>query len=153
MRIAFMYAAAPAQLVFFVIGACIWAYEDALLKTKPIYWFLMGASVLALPPLWLLGIRLDPSFVSGLGLAGLFVFALQNARPLSHPLLRPLHWVGDWSFALYLLHVPVLLTAIRLYQVSGASGFMACLAVALSLSCFVHWLVERPSRRLNRLFV
>jgi exopolysaccharide production protein ExoZ len=151
MRIAFMYYAAPAQLVFFVIGACIWAYEDVLIKIKPIYWFVLSTSVVALPSLWLLGIRLDPSFVSGLGLAGLFVFALQNARPLSHPLLRPLHWVGDWSFGLYLLHVPVILAAIRHYKVSGASGFMACLAVSLALSCFVHWLVERPSRQLNRM--
>jgi peptidoglycan/LPS O-acetylase OafA/YrhL len=134
-----------------VIGACIWAYENTLTQTKPIYWFLFGASLLALPPLWLLGIRLDPSFVSGLGLAGLFVFALQNARALSHPLLRPLHWVGDWSFALYLLHVPVFLTAIRLYKISGASGFVATLLVALVLSCAVHWLVERPSRRLHHM--
>ena len=151
MRIAFMYAAAPSQLVFFVIGACLWAYEATLKKLPPICWLALGTGILALPQLWLLGIHLDPSFVSGLGLAALFIFSLQKARTLSHPLLRPLHWVGDWSFALYLLHVPVFLTAIRLHQVNGASGFVACLAVALLLSCAVHWLVERPSRRLNHM--
>ncbi len=151
MRTLFMYAAAPAQLAFFVIGACIWAYEDTLKKLPPICWLALGTGILALPQLWMLGIHLNPSFVSGFGLAALFIYALQNASTLSHPLLRPLHWVGDWSFPLYLLHVPVFLTGVRIYKVSGASGFVACLAVALALSCAVHWLVERPSRRLNHM--
>ena len=66
--------------------------------------------------------------------------------------LRPLIWLGERSFSLYLVHVPVLLTAVHL--LAGRVPIAAVLAGVVPLSLLaaeLFWLgVERPSIRLSR---
>ena len=150
MRIAFMYSAAPSQWVFFVLGAALWFYQDTLKRVPASIWFLVACAILGFPILWPLGLGLSPSVLSGLGLAALFLTSLQCAKALNNKLLLPLHWIGDWSFPLYLLHVPVMLTLAKHFQMSSYLGLMVCLLISILLAGMVHFLVELPFRRLHR---
>jgi peptidoglycan/LPS O-acetylase OafA/YrhL len=70
----------------------------------------------------------------------------------------PLRRLGDWSFALYLVHVPAMAFTTRFgwwYNYGGLQGaayLLAFLALVLALSAALHYLVEKPvERRLRRL--
>ena len=149
LRTAFMYSAAPSQFVFFIIGACIYIHEKELRQKNMAIYAVIGAITLTTPSFWLLGIGLDPSFVSGLGLAAFFVIALQSSEALSKGVLRPLHWIGDWSYPLYLIHVPIFLTGSRLWQTSGIQWFIPYLFVSLAIAGVVHLFIEKPSMRFS----
>lgn len=80
------------------------------------------------------------------------------AASLSYPVLarlyalRPLVWLGERSFSLYLVHVPLLLAALHLLV--GRVAMWAILAGTLPLclaGAELFWVaVERPSIRLSR---
>jgi peptidoglycan/LPS O-acetylase OafA/YrhL len=72
----------------------------------------------------------------------------------SWPLLR----LGEWSFALYLVHKPVFLLTSRWHWWDNSGGlstlatFITYLALAIGVAAAVHYLVEKPiERRLRRL--
>ena len=136
--------------MFFVLGAALWFYQDTLKRVPASIWFLVACAILGFPILWPLGLGLSPSVLSGLGLAALFLTSLQCAKALNNRLLLPLHWIGDWSFPLYLLHVPVMLTLAKHFQMSSYLGLMVCLLISILLAGMVHFLVELPFRRLHR---
>jgi peptidoglycan/LPS O-acetylase OafA/YrhL len=68
--------------------------------------------------------------------------------------------LGEWSFALYLVHKPVFLLTSRWHWWDNAGGvwglaaFIAFLALAVAVAATVHYLVEKPVERgLRRLRV
>ncbi|MEA2639132.1 MAG: hypothetical protein QOF51_526 [Chloroflexota bacterium] len=70
---------------------------------------------------------------------------------------RPIVLLGEASYALYLLHVPIWDLLARLAGDTGRGAyasqiwyFWAYLAIAISLSVLTHLLVERPARRALR---
>lgn len=75
------------------------------------------------------------------------------ARVLSS---SPLQRLGEASYALYLLHVPLLMWAMALTKTSAAKGLSPTVAVvvvvlaAIPLSLLVERVVERPARRFLR---
>lgn len=83
-------------------------------------------------------------------LCGALVISLRGrlvglARWLEWPLLAPLGRVGDLSYALYLLHVPVLRAA-----VAALGDNMAALAIAVTISFMLAHVTERAALALAR---
>ena len=73
---------------------------------------------------------------------------------------RPLLRLGEWSFALYLVHKPVFLLTSRWHWwdnsggVSALIAFIAFLTLAVAVAAAAHYLVEKPvERALRRLRV
>src|SRR5690606_7898461 len=66
---------------------------------------------------------------------------------------RPVVWMGERSYSLYLVHLPLIGVLAALFAVHGASvGFVVlCVAASLALSVVFHRYVERPSTRLSSL--
>jgi len=92
---------------------------------------------------------------SKLTMVAIFVFGLSFETPLTralfaNPLARSL---GDYSFSIYLLHLPVLWLLERL-GVFAAIGPMHGIAVGLAAVYAAGWLsfrlIERPAQRLGR---
>jgi peptidoglycan/LPS O-acetylase OafA/YrhL len=67
-------------------------------------------------------------------IAGVTVFAFSHDRtPIDAAFAaRPLQWLGDWSFSIYLVHVPILYLLLKLGMLS--SGPAAVLGVAITLA-------------------
>jgi peptidoglycan/LPS O-acetylase OafA/YrhL len=66
--------------------------------------------------------------------------------------------LGDWSFALYLVHAPAMvLTAhygwwFNYGGLEGLAGLLAFLALVIAASAALHYLIEKPvERRLRRM--
>lgn len=79
--------------------------------------------------------------------AGLAVFAFSHDRtPIDAVFAaRPLQWLGDWSFSIYLVHVPVIYGLKRLGLMDGAlQGALGVLVTLAVCAAFSVW-VERPA--------
>lgn len=69
---------------------------------------------------------------------------------------RPLLRLGEWSFALYLVHKPTFIFTDRWHWwdngggFSGLASFLEYLALALAVAAAVHHLVEKPVERALR---
>ena len=66
--------------------------------------------------------------------------------------LRPFVWLGDRSFSLYLVHVPLLLAIVHLGEGRAPIGIVLAAAMVVCLiGAELFWLaVERPAMRLGR---
>ena len=96
---------------------------------------------------------LAPVLVCGLG-----VFAFSHDRTVVDTALaaRPLQWLGDWSFSLYLLHVPALYLLNRAGLMDNMLTRWTSVALAVAACAGFSLLVEHPAcaatkRRLNAL--
>lgn len=70
--------------------------------------------------------------------------------------VQPLRWLGDISYSLYLLHLPVGLTVLNVLSSEGVNIELATLLAilaALAAATVSYLLVERPSQSLARRFV
>lgn len=110
---------------------------------SPLVWALGASRVLpeTLGPSWF---HL-PTIVAAIGVVSLQRGAISR-RLLA---LRPLVWLGEVSYALYLVHLFIVLAAYRvgLYDLLGAWGAsLLLIAVSIGVSGFVHERFEKPMR-------
>ena len=89
---------------------------------------------------------------------GLVVFAFSHDRTVVDTVLaaRPLQWLGDWSFSLYLLHVPALYLLNRAGLMENTLTRWTSVALAVGTCAVFSLLIEHPAcaatkRRLNAL--
>jgi hypothetical protein len=76
------------------------------------------------------------------------VAALLPSGPVAAVMrLRPLRWLGAISYALYLVHWPVIVVADRLTESRSPPRAAAIVAVSLTLAVLSALAVERPVRR------
>jgi peptidoglycan/LPS O-acetylase OafA/YrhL len=153
MRFAFIVNLAPAHLAFFAAGALILVFER---EARRLPRSILVAALLVFVPLadrWNDWLGVNPSFASGIGLAALFV--LWGTRPDTPAgwWLRWLARLGQISYPVYLVHVPVLLASLAITRGAGLGlGWtVGCAAAAtLVLSVALHHLVEQPGIALGR---
>jgi peptidoglycan/LPS O-acetylase OafA/YrhL len=123
------------------------------------------AAFVAMPALLLLDGRptvtqaasLHPAVVAWHGLASVAVagvlFACASGAPLAGRILaaRPVHWLGEVSYSLYLWHYPVVLwmqwqSGGRVAPTDFWPFLSACLLLSLALATASWWFVERPAQ-------
>ncbi|HEX7135043.1 MAG TPA: acyltransferase [Iamia sp.] len=68
---------------------------------------------------------------------------------------RPLRWLGELSYGIYLWHMPVLGLLARRFDIAGRTSthvpaLLATLALSLVMAALSYVLVEQPVRRLSR---
>lgn len=145
-RFAFIQNAAPAQLMFFAMGAAIYRYESVVRRfPAPL---LIVLTIIALGPWipWHRLVPLNPTPVTGIGLAALLILALRS-RPVPW---RWVHRLGEIAYPLYLLHVPVMVTLHQRLGWQGAPGLLGILAGILLAAWILHRLVESPANQWAR---
>lgn len=59
--------------------------------------------------------------------------------------IPPLHWLGELSYSIYLVHLPVL-TAVRYLHLPPTAFALVGFAVTITLSIATYHLIERPGR-------
>jgi peptidoglycan/LPS O-acetylase OafA/YrhL len=140
LRFAFITNAAPAHLGFFMLGCALSRFEQTLIRLPAVC---PGLALIAFVPFyaqWNQWLGLNPSLASGLGVGALFVLALR-VRPVGG---RLLHLMGEISYPVYLMHVPLLLVVFQRWQVPGIAGLLTFLAMLISTGYLIHLFVERP---------
>ncbi|HET7792238.1 MAG TPA: acyltransferase [Rhizobacter sp.] len=143
------------KLQYFLMGAMVGWLHPRLLRAAPVSTLaltLLQAAMLASLLLFMVGainlradywLDLAPALVCGLA-----VYAFSHDRTAIEAALaaRPLQWLGDWSFSLYLLHVPVLylLGEAGLPRGSALSALIGVSGVLLATAAFSVG-VEHPA--------
>lgn len=148
----------PARAWQLAAGALTALAVPAILRWRPRTRAALGASGLVLFGLCVH--LLDESGSAGLGypswlaiaptLAGVLLITSGTgpyARLNRWLALRPLTYVGDISFSLYLWHWPVLVVGMAALDVRTPEVRVVLVALALALSVASHHLVENPLRR------
>jgi peptidoglycan/LPS O-acetylase OafA/YrhL len=68
---------------------------------------------------------------------------------------RPLFWLGEISYSIYMVQFPVLLVARRFWERAGfaewglpgtAAAYIATIMLVVALAAMLFYLVERPAR-------
>jgi peptidoglycan/LPS O-acetylase OafA/YrhL len=161
----------PFWLHFFVVGAAIALVWPTLRKrivtlrqstaVTASLWLALALAVLLMPPTrnWLQILPPIAPFRDPLTIAStliLFCGALVSAGPFRILAWRPVQWIGDISFAVYLFHLPVIMLLRplclsaqgRCDTGSGIAVFALACAVLFVLAAASLYLFERPMRRL-----
>lgn len=137
--------APPAQLMFFVMGACIYVFRAELERVPSAALWLVAVGVLMFVPQWSLTLDLHPNPLTGLGIAAMFVWVLRGGY--GDALTR---WLAKVSYSLYLIHAPILVAVFKyLHWEGGAGALLAASLIALGAELCWRW-VERPSQALGR---
>lgn len=109
-------------------------------------WFVAGIALIGATLL----VR-DPFFretwrysVQGVGLLLIFNHVLRTGGLINRLLsLSPLKWIGNWSYVLYLIHMPLFLLAERLLGV-GIAAYAVGFALSGLFAAGMYRFVERP---------
>jgi peptidoglycan/LPS O-acetylase OafA/YrhL len=91
-------------------------------------------------------------WATGLGAALLMALVLASPRVQAFLCRRPLAWLGEVSYSLYLAHLPVLLSILHLApaHLPPALLMLPVLPISLLLAALLHRWVERPAMDLGR---
>jgi len=92
---------------------------------------------------------LQPAFLAA-GFAALVLLAAELARRWNASPANPLVKLGDWSYGLYLVHVPVILAVLGGSQFAAAGAddaFVTAVSTALVAGCAYGWIETRMYRR------
>lgn len=66
--------------------------------------------------------------------------------------LRPLRWIGLWSYSIYMIHWPLIVFGRQLWPDAGAPLIGAIIAVSVALGAISYWLIETPFRKPREVF-
>lgn len=69
--------------------------------------------------------------------------------PLPQLTAKPITLLGDASYAIYILHLPIWLWWQHLTDLSGWTDFLAYLALVIGSAVMVYLSIERPARRIG----
>lgn len=134
----------PRGLLGFFLGQALWHGRERLARVPSAALLAVMAAGIAMPPEWLGAVVPYAVLVFPATLVlGLRLAVLESA---------PLVWLGDRSYALYLIHLPLLQLAVELWgPVPGtgmglAAGFGLFIGATLLLSDLALRLVEYPAR-------
>lgn len=140
-------------LPVFYTGILLARYKEELTavakRFSPYFLFLVGLVLYSSSSF--LGNLYDPFkfYIIALG-ASLFILILITfygpSQALSHPVLKTL---GDWSYSLYLFHVPILLVFLSWFD-NWLLIFMLTIITTLIGSAVVFKIVEMPFQRLGK---
>lgn len=144
-RYFYVHNAFPAQLCFFVIGAYIHIQKAQLIKIHSVIYLTVFMSLLYFLAHYSHHLT-NPTFMSGIGIAALFILALK--APGWH--FWPLKWIANISYSFYLLHLMVLLWVKYTWQWQDTKGMVAVLVVTLSLATLSHYVIEKPMMNVAR---
>ena len=137
--------APPAQMMFFVIGACLHVFRAELARVNSWVLWVLAASILLFVPQWNVALALFPNPLTGFGMAALFLWVLRSGY--GDDLTA---WLAKVSYSLYLVHAPVMLAVFHYLHWTGAVGAtVALLVIALGAELGWRW-VERPSQAMGK---
>jgi hypothetical protein len=148
----------PSRAWQLAAGALTAVAVPAILRLRPRARAALGASGLVLFGLsvWLLdeqgsaGLQYPSWLAVAPTLAGVFLI-VSGTGPYSRLnrllSLRPLTYIGDLSFSLYLWHWPVLVIGMEALDTRGPAVRLGLVTIAVALSIASHRLVENPVRR------
>ena len=152
---------------FFLFGTCIgllWrrhhARVESWVQRRPAWswlgWLVMLATIAAAPHIRsYFGLPIfahwcDP-LTAGMPVA-FFLCALVEIGPFKALAWRPLRWLGDISYGVYVLHWPILMTIAKLWPVSswleGLGVFAIVVAAVIASATISYRFLERPAQRL-----
>lgn len=111
----------------------------------------LWAGVLSIP----LALNFQSDLLFLLAIMALIVGGYMSTGPIGKAMTsRPLFLMGEWSFGLYLAHIPVLIATSNIADHFGmARGFafgIVSLALAISISAFLYYIIEQPARKYSR---
>lgn len=137
--------APPAQMMFFVMGACLHVFRAELARLGSWLLWVLAAAILLFVPQWNVALHLFPNPLTGLGLAALFLWVVRSGYGDALTL-----WLAKVSYSLYLIHAPILLAVFYQLKWTGALGLVTS-ALLMALGAELGWrCVERPSQALGK---
>ncbi|MBH5316858.1 acyltransferase [Paenibacillus sp. GSMTC-2017] len=158
------YLLTPHYIAFFLLGALLAKFQVNMKKiynkmTLPLKIIMLLLALILYMYNWLVlpNIAILHMFIlNDWAIAGgcvLFIFfGLHSSTIKNLLLLKPVHYVGKFSYSLYLYHMPTML--VSLYALQGAMPIWLILTIAFVLSFIVsaimYHLVELPSVKLGR---
>jgi exopolysaccharide production protein ExoZ len=153
-------------LFLFVMGvACAYLTKSRLQLPRPLAWAISGFVLFVAFGLWEVAHGksevVDRLWFYGL-LSSVIILGLTQAETRGH-LVLPQRWIallGDASYSLYLLHIPVLSLVCKLFvrlHVSGApaivASFVAAFLICVGCSVLFYLWIERPILRYGRTLI
>lgn len=137
--------APPAQIMFFVMGACLHVFKDELQRLPLWLLSVVAFAIVLFVPQWNVALHLFPNPLTGIGLAALFLWVV--ASGYGDALTR---WVAKVSYSMYLVHAPILLAIFHYLKLSGPLALVVS-AILVGVTAELGWRwVERPSQALGR---
>lgn len=157
-----LFALTRPVLLVFVAGLALGWMRERGLAIHPVLRSLAAlvalfAVALAPEPARTPGAALGFAYLGWAGLPAALIGVALLGGPLRLPAFAVIDRLGDWSYALYLLHVPMAWLWIWAYQrafnPASAWGFLITLVIATYIASWLFFrLVERPmTRGLNRM--
>jgi len=129
----------PGQMSFFITGIALFLWRDV------VTW----KSLLPALGLGLLGLSVMYPSAGFLRAAGIGVVAVWWSTAI--PQVINLRRLGDLSYGVYIIHFPIIQTAVAIgaFDRFPYVGVMACVAVTFIGAALMWWMVERPALRSN----
>lgn len=147
LRTAFIAYTAPAQWMFFLLGSLLWSARQTLAKAPALLWAL-PTLLLAQPGLLGSWWGVGPTPFTGMGLAAFFLLVSQIPAAInSSPVARFIHWLGDLSYTIYLVHVPAIQIVQNQAELKGLTALAASAVLTLAAAALLHYAIENPCRR------
>ncbi|OIK15466.1 hypothetical protein BIV60_09355 [Bacillus sp. MUM 116] len=92
-------------------------------------------------------------WVIGLGCSIFIIFSVNSNIIKSIMLFKPIHFIGEISYSLYLIHVPVLLSSVNILYEKLPIGLILVSSFVFSFiaASLMYYFIEKPSIKLGKL--
>lgn len=140
----FLVNAFPAQLVYFLVGACVYTFQSKLARVNSLA--LIGVAVLGISAYYANKSFLQsPSAVTSVGLGALLILAAKW-RQFSSLVIT---LIARYSYSIYLTHFTVLLYFYNRLE-SSPLLFVIASSVTLLISALIFYFVEKPAIKFGK---